>query len=81
MVCLCSTSIASVEGLKFGDWIHLQASSLICLEVDLGYLPGLLVRELLCVLSMWPGLPYNMVAGSQEQESRERKSHMGAMPL
>ena len=37
IVCLCSArSMASAEDLRFGDWIHLQASSLPCLEVDLG---------------------------------------------
>lgn len=73
--------MASPEDLRFGDWIPLQASSLTCLEVDLGCLLGLLAGALLCGLSMWPGLPYNMVAGSHEQASRGRKSLVGAVPL
>lgn len=72
---------SQLEDSKAGDWIRLQASSLTCLEVDFGCLLGLLVGTLMCRLSMWPGLPYNVVAGFQEQVSRERKRQVQTMPF
>ena len=65
---LVSTSLClrpQLEDLKAGTWNHLKACLLTSLAFDSGCQlrpePGLLSRTRTHGLTMWPGLPHNMV--------------------